>query len=301
MSCSGRPEPHRCGSLPSSGSITSRYLSGVPGVPGLAAPAAIRPQTVPQVAVLRFENLSVRSISRLDGSRLCRNPSRPNCKAPRTVTRSNGAPCIRFDASLGGAPGAPGISAERTGALVAGANEIVYGDFSVVNGILHATATEEDLPTHKMVLVASASGPPAAAFSRWPTRWPASWARRVRSARENAQALRDFVAALESPDPAAASAGFCRRRWQPIQISGGPTCSGWTQPSPSATAPQADRIVEQARAHQDRFSALDRAELDLDAAALRGDFHAATGGAPRTGPPGSGRSQPPSRAGRNAA
>ena len=178
-----------------------------------------------------------------------------------------------FDASLGRRPGAPGISAESTGALVAGANQIVYGDFSVVNGALHATATEEDLATHKMVRVASASG--SASDGIFPV--AEALARQLGETRpfgtRNPQALRDFVAALESPDPVAASQDFAKAAAADPDF--GRAYVSWLDTAiAQRDRAEADRIVEQARAHQDRLSGLDRAGLDLGAGALRGDFYA---------------------------
>ena len=166
-------------------------------------------RTVPQVAVLHFENLSSdasldwmgRGFAVILSGELQGSPQRYAIQWRSLHS---------FDASLGRRPGAPGISAESTGALVAGANQIVYGDFSVVNGALRATATEEDLVTHKMVRVVSASGP--ASDGIFPV--AEALARQLGETHpfgtRNPQALRDFVAALESPDPAAASQDFAR-------------------------------------------------------------------------------------------
>ena len=229
-------------------------------------------QTVPQVAVLRFENLSAdaspdwmgRGFAEIISGELQGSPQRYAIQW-RTLRA--------FDASLGQRPGAPGISAESAGAVVAGANEIVYGDFSAINGVLRASATEEDLATHKMVRTASASGP--ASDGIFPV--AEALARQLGESRafgtQNPQALRSYVAALESPDPVAASQdlaqaaaadpGFGRAYvlWLDMAIA-------------QRDRVEADRVVEQARAHQDRFPALDRAGLDLAAAAVRGDLHA---------------------------
>jgi tetratricopeptide (TPR) repeat protein len=228
-------------------------------------------QTVPQVAILRFENLSAdasldwmgRGFAEIVSGELQGSPQRYAIQW-RTLRA--------FDASLGQQPGAPGISSESAAALVAGANEIVYGDFSVVNGVLRATATEEDLATHKM-RTASASGPASGGI--FPV--AEALARQLGEPRpfgtQNPQALRSYVTALESPDPVAASQdlaqavaadpGFGRAYvlWLDMALA-------------QRNRAAADRVVEQARAHQDRFPALDRAELDLGAAAVRGDFHA---------------------------
>jgi tetratricopeptide (TPR) repeat protein len=174
-----------------------------------------------------------------------------------------------FDASLGMRPGAPGISAESTGALVAGANQIVYGDFSIVNGALHATATEEDLATHKMAPVASASG--SASDGVLPV--AESLARQLGGTSpfgtRNPQAVRDYVAALEAP--VADSRFFAQAAADDPDF--GRAYVSWLDAAISErNRALGDRIVEQGRLH--RISALDRAQLDLGAAALAGDFHA---------------------------
>jgi tetratricopeptide (TPR) repeat protein len=230
------------------------------------------PQTVPQVAVLRFENLS--SDATLDWmgrafAEILSGELQGSAQRYAIQWRALHA----LDASLGRRPGAPGISVESTGALVAGANQIVYGDFSVVNGVLRATATEEDLATHKMALVASASGP--ASDGVFPV--AEALGRQLGGTHpfgtRNPQALRDFVAALESPDPVAASQDLAKAAAADPDF--GRAYVLWLDMAiAQRDRAGADRIVEQSGAHQARFAGLDRAELDLGAAALRGDFHA---------------------------
>ena len=229
-------------------------------------------RTVPQVAVLRFENLSSdvsldwmgRGFAEILSGELQGSPQRHAIQW-RAVHS--------FDGLLGRRPDAPGISAESTGALAAGANQIVYGDFSLVNGAVHATATEEELATHKMVRVASASGPARDGILPVAEALARQLGETHPFGTRNPQALRDFVAGLESPDRVAASQGFARAVAADPDF--GRAYVFWLD---TAIAQRdragADRIVEQARAHQERFPSLDRAELDLDAAALRGDFHA---------------------------
>jgi len=178
-----------------------------------------------------------------------------------------------FDGLLGRRPDAPGISAESAAARLAGANQIVYGDFSVVDGALRATATEEDLATHKMVRVASASGP--ARDGIFPV--ADALAQQLGETRpfgtRNQQALRDYVLGLESPDRMAASQDFASAVAADPDF--GRAYLFWLDTAIGLRdRAGTDRIVAQARAHQERFAALDRAELNLDAAVLRGDFHA---------------------------
>lgn len=67
-----------------------------------------------------------------------------------------------IEAGLGGRPAnAPGISAERTAALAAGATKIVYGQYAVRGGTLDARVTVEDERTGKMTVLDPVSTPPA--------------------------------------------------------------------------------------------------------------------------------------------
>src|ERR1700722_14903541 len=113
----------------------------------------------PRLAVLRFENLSGdpaldwmgRGFSEIISGELEGSPQ-------RYVIQWRALHSL--DAALGKRPAAaPGISAERTEALAAGADEILYGDFSVVRGLLRATVTQEDTVRRKTVRVISATGP----------------------------------------------------------------------------------------------------------------------------------------------
>jgi tetratricopeptide (TPR) repeat protein len=228
-------------------------------------------QIVPQVAVLRFENLSSGASLDWMGGAFADIISGELQGSPERYAIQWRA-LHAFDASLGRRSGAPGISAERAGALVAGANQIVYGEFSVVNGVLRATATGEDLAAHKMVL-ASASGSAAAGI--FPV--AEALARQLGGTHpfgtRNQQALQDFSAALESPDPEAASEFFAKAVAADPDF--GRAYVFWLETAMARRdRTAADRVVEQARAHQARFTELDRAAVDLGAAGLRGDFHA---------------------------
>lgn len=229
-------------------------------------------RALPQIAVLRFENLSGdpsldwmgRGFSEILTGQLQGSPLR---------YAIDWRALHAFDASLGSRRYAPGVSAESTNALVAGANGIVYGYFSVVNQTLRVTAVQEDLATHKMARIASASGPLQDGI--FPV--AGAIARQLGGERNfgtrNQQALHGYVAALEAADPATASRYLAEAAaadpdfgriyvfWLDIALT-------------QRNRADADRILELARAHRPRFSPLDRAALDLSAATLHGDFHA---------------------------
>jgi tetratricopeptide (TPR) repeat protein len=230
-------------------------------------------RAIPRLAVLRFENLSSdpsldwmgRGFSEILSGELQGSPER--YIIPWQALHS-------FDATLGSRPNnTPGISTESESALVAGANEIVYGHFSVVSGQLRGTAIEEDLPTHKMLWAVSASG--SASGGIFPV--ASALARQLGETRPFAtrspEALHAYVDALAAPDNATATQDFA------LAIAADPDFGIAYVLSLDAAMAQrnraeADRIVLLARAHQGRFSRLDRAGLDLGAAALRGDYQA---------------------------
>ena len=175
-----------------------------------------------------------------------------------------------FDILLGRRPEAPGISAESTDALVAGANQVVYGDFAVIHGILRATATEEDLHTRKMLRVAVATGAGIFPVAE-------SLARQLGVTQpfgtRNPEALRGYVAGLESPDPAAASRDFASAVAADAGF-GRAYLAGVETAAAQHNGAEAERLVARAGAHRNQLTALDRAGLDFDAAALRGNFPA---------------------------
>ena len=229
-------------------------------------------RTVPQIAILRFENLSSDASIDWMGRGFAEILAGELQGSPQCYVMQWRALHF-FDAALGRRPAAPGISSESTGALLAGANEMVYGDFSLAGGVLRASATEENLATHRMVRVVTASGP--AGDGIFPV--ADALARQLGETHpfgtRNPAALRSFVDALESTDPAvlsrdlaaavAADPGFGR-----AYLFGLDTAIA------QRNRPEAERIVGQARAQQSRFSGIERAQLALDSAALRGDFPA---------------------------
>jgi tetratricopeptide (TPR) repeat protein len=241
----------------------------------LVACGGERGRLEPQLGILRFENLS--SNASLDW--MGRGFSEILCGeldgSPRRYTIQWRA-LHAFDASTGSRPAAaPGISAERPGALLAGANEIVYGDFSVVNGMLRATAMQEDVGTRKIVKVVSASGPVANGI------FPVAdaLARQLGQTRpfgsQNADALRAYVAGLEASDPAAALRDFSQAAADDPDF--GRAYVYWLDTAVAQrNREEADRALAQARGRMDRIPELDRLRLSYGATVLDGDFNART-------------------------
>jgi tetratricopeptide (TPR) repeat protein len=178
-----------------------------------------------------------------------------------------------LDGALGQRPAAaPGISAERGEALLSGAQGVIYGDFSVVNGRLRATAMEEDVASHQMIHVVSASGPPSAILPV-----AASLARQLGATQafdtRNPQALRDYADALDAADPADAFRDFAQAAQADPDF--GRAYVFWIDAAlEHANRAEAERVLQQAEPHLPRFSALDRARLNFGAAILSGSFPA---------------------------
>jgi tetratricopeptide (TPR) repeat protein len=112
---------------------------------------------VERIAIPRFENLGANPSSDWIGRALSQIVTRDLAGVP-------GIYVIPFetlhsrDAALGARPvAAPGISAERTLALAAGANRLAYGDFFQHGRKLEATLVIEDPATQKIVRALSAS------------------------------------------------------------------------------------------------------------------------------------------------
>jgi tetratricopeptide (TPR) repeat protein len=116
---------------------------------------------VERIAIVRFENLGAdassdwmgRAFSDIIASELGDTPGIYAIPAVRVHTIETG---------MGGRPvTAPGISAERTAALAAGATKIVFGQYAIRGGTLEARMTVEDELTGKMTVLNAVSAPPA--------------------------------------------------------------------------------------------------------------------------------------------
>jgi tetratricopeptide (TPR) repeat protein len=176
------------------------------------------------------------------------------------------------DAALGARPvGAPGISAEFTPALAAGANRLGYGQYFLRGGKLHATLTIEDASTQKMVRVLSASSP-----SGNPIEAADSLARQLASQADaypthNSAAVAAYVGAIEAPDLSARAARLEEA------ISADP---GFPTPYYLLAQMQKDRtaalsLVDRALQNGSRLPELERVRLTFLAANLHADRAAA--------------------------
>ncbi len=153
-----------------------------------------------RIALLRFENLGQDPSADWIG-RAIPLILETKLSAPPAVTVIPSAQLHTLDRGMGIRPvSAPGVSAERTAALVAGANRIAYGDYSERAGRLYATLTVEDPQTQKIVKTARVSVAAGDAMGA-----AEGLARQFGSnppafGTSNAQALRAYSQALESND-----------------------------------------------------------------------------------------------------
>lgn len=245
-------------------------LSLLPGCSRSEPPAA-------RMAVVRFENLTGdasldwmgRALSELLGAAAAGTPR--TWVVPHSALRT-------WSGALGRRPAAaPGVSAERSQALLAGANRLVYGEFSISGGRLRVAAVVEDAASRKVVRSAEAAG-------KTPEDVPGAAAALAAElgvaaqppATENLEALRHYAAGLDAGSRAAAlrafesataaDPGFGRAWLAAISVA---------SPADRAAARQ---LAERARAFRGRMGPVERARLDLelarDAAARRSALEA---------------------------
>jgi tetratricopeptide (TPR) repeat protein len=169
----------------------------------LLFPACTRqPPGQPQrIAVVRFENLS----SNVSGDWMGRAFSEVIAGELAGAPGLYAIPSSRMhnlDRILGARPvAAPGISSERSLAVVSGASRIGYGDFSVSNGRLQARLTIEDPQAGKITAVLYSSAPAGDVIQAATGLARQISPRLTPYGTRNQQALRSYVMALEGQSP----------------------------------------------------------------------------------------------------
>ncbi len=240
----------------------------------LAACSRDSRHTAPRLAVLRFENLSAdpsldwmgRAFSEILSGELEGSTQLGVIQLPARRA---------FEAMLGARSASPGISAGSTAALVAGANGMVYGHFSVAGGVLRASAIQEDLATHQMVKAVQAGGPAGEGIFPVADALARQLGETHPFGTRNPQALRDYAAALESPDAGTAAGDFAQATAADPDF--GRAYVLWLDGALARRdRAEAERVIGLAQAHLARFPEIDRAAVNLGAAALRGDYGAQT-------------------------
>jgi len=220
-----------------------------------------------RIAILRFENLSPdgslswmgRAFSEVIASQLAAVPLIPALSSVRLHS---------YDRLLGTHPvSAPGISAESTQAILAGATRAVYGEYTVRNNKLEASVTIEDLRTHHMLGAFTVSAPAGDVLgaaneiahqidskaASYPTR--------------SGAALSAYIRALESTDAALMEQSL------PLAIQADPDFAAPYRLLAQERVQRGDRagasaIIEQALARGERIPALERARLQVQAAEI---------------------------------
>ena len=221
-----------------------------------------------RIAILRFENLGSdssadwmgRAFSEIVTSELAAAPG--IYAIPSTRIHS-------YERAMGVRPvSAPGISAERGLALVAGANRLGYGEYSVSHGKLLARLTIADPQTGKMTAVLTAEAPQndviaaAAALARQ------IWAAAPPYRSSHLPALKNYVAALEGSDPATVSGNLEQA------IAADPDFAPAYRLLAQIKAQSQDAVGASAviaRALSTDLRPLERARLEVAGAELRGD------------------------------
>ena len=227
-----------------------------------------------RIAILRFENLS--SDTSLDwmGRAFSEVITRELAGAPGIYALPSER-LHNLGASLGARPmTAPGISAERSVALVAGASRLGYGQYWLRGGKIEAKLALEDPRTGKMVQEVSASataGDPVSAASALAKQISSQAAPYLTS---NSAALHSYVLALESPE-LDAMVGRLQE-----SLAADPNYSAPYSRLAQAKLQQQDRtgamaILQQALSHGEAMPELERARLEFEAASLSGDHAAA--------------------------
>ncbi|SPF50773.1 Tetratricopeptide TPR_2 repeat protein [Candidatus Sulfopaludibacter sp. SbA4] len=252
---------------------SARVFQAAFAIAGLFAFACNRQPARPQterIAILRFENLGPDTATDWMGRAF----------SEILTTELSGAPGIyaipasrmhSFQQALGVRPiTAPGISAERTLALAAGANRIGYGEYWVREGRLEARLSIEDPQTGAVFQVVSATAgsndaiTAASGLARQIAERPAPYGTR------NPQALQAWVAALESTGAAAATGNLERA------IAADPDFGPAYRMLAERKTQGQDRdgalaVLETALARGGRISEAERAHLQLDIATLNSD------------------------------
>lgn len=219
----------------------------------------------PRYAVVRFENLSADPT--LDWAGRAIGESLPVALSGALDGPVLGASALgRISQTLGPRPAvAPGISSERSDALVAGANRLITGYIARTAGQIRIVATEQDLATGKTLRVVTAAAASPMAATEQLARGFSPHPRNLQTS--NPEAWRTWAIALESP--AAQSEDLLRRALQFDPDFGAAWVTLASLDLARGDRADAGNVIEQARHHKlDDFS---RANLDLAQADLTGD------------------------------
>jgi tetratricopeptide (TPR) repeat protein len=223
-----------------------------------------------RLAVLRLENLSGDASIGWEGRALSEiiAVELSGAGQPRVITSAN---IHALDRVLGPRPtSAPGISAESSQALAAGATLLAYGDYTVRHGKLEVRLTIEDSRTFKATKVIGVSAPAGDVLGAG-----TALARDVSSragpyGTRNPQALEAYVRALEGSDVTVMEVGLG------VAIAADPDFVSPYRLLAQIKAQRQDRsgavaTLDQALARGNAIPELERARLALESAELTGN------------------------------
>lgn len=219
---------------------------------------------VPQkFAVLRFENLSADRSSDWVGRALSEMLGKELGGPSFAAIAGAQQPFVLHPAS------APGVSSEKTAALLLGSTHTVTGYFTVAQGQLSVTAIEENLATGKSVKSLAVKGDifaVADAFAHAFTANPKPFST------HNPVALRLYALGLESKGTEAAA---YLEQATAADPKFGEAYLAWTHAAAAAgNRAELDRALVAASAHSSALQPLDRALLNLESATLHQDSNA---------------------------
>ncbi|HUI82376.1 MAG TPA: hypothetical protein VLY24_30845 [Bryobacteraceae bacterium] len=225
-----------------------------------------------RIAILRFENLSSDTSIDWMGRAFSEVITRELAGVPGWYAIPF-EKLHRLDQALGSRPlSAPGISAERSLALIESANRIGYGQYWLRGGKIEAKLTLEDPQSAKMVqeVTASADDPVSAA---------SALARQISSSAapyltRNAAAVKAYALALEAPQLDLMVAELEQA------LTADPNYAAPYSRLAQAKLQRLDRAgamatLQQALSHTGEMPELERARLEFEAASLGGDHRGA--------------------------
>ena len=230
-----------------------------------------KPAGVERLAILRFENLTGDDSLNWAG-RAVSEVIIADLAGSRALSAVTFGQLHAADSRLGTRPvAAPGISAERPAALLAGVHEILYGRVSRAGTRLRLDAGLFDNSRGKIVRVLSAMAPESQGVIPLADSLAKELATPVRTFETQIdQAMREYCAGLESPDAHAAAEAFSRA------VSADPNFGqaylAWAQSAAAQNdRAEAERILALASAHGNAIPELERSRIALLTVELRGD------------------------------
>ena len=247
----------------------------IAGLTALAASCSRKAPPGPQrLAILRFENLTGDESLDWMGRAAAEVMSAELTGSPATSIVSSGT-LHATDRIFGAGPlAAPGISAERTAALAAGATRILYGRISRSGGALRLDATLFDTARQKIDRTLTASAPASGSVIGLAGSLAGELQTPLRPFdTKNPEALHQYCAGLETTDSTAAAQFYSQA--VAADPNFGEPYVAWAQLAASQrNRGETERILALAAARGAAISELARARLAAIAAGLSGDASA---------------------------